>query len=575
MTTEEAVAQIKERLPVDQVVGRYVPLKRAGRTLKGLCPFHGEKTPSFTVNVERGIYKCFGCGRGGDIFAFVMEHEGLTFPEALRLLADQAGVQLPEQLGSAGGSGKRRILEINDRLAAFWHRYLLHEKGRDALDYLIHRGLTQETLANFSIGYAPFGDTTASTLTKAGYSRRDIEEAGDPTKFRDRIVFPICDVTGRTVGFTGRILERKDDPTRPGTRGPKYWNTPETAAFVKSKTVFALHMAKRAIQDADYAILAEGQMDVVLLHQGGFPQAVASSGTALTAEQLRLIGRFSRTIAIAYDGDGAGQDATEKAIALCLEEDLAPLVVPLPAGKDPADLITKDPASWKSAWEQRQPAFAWLMDRHAVSVDDPAKKRRAAEVLIGWLARYQSQTEVDGWFAPLAARLKTAEENVRSAYARVSKREAPTGRVEQLSPQTANQTTLANLIVALLTVSPEALPAVQANLKALPSAPGWLGEHREGFLHAKGTADTYLETLGEEARTALSLQAEELLHATYPEQELTPGWVVTELHLLVQRLRAQTTEQTKASLAAAIAGAQAAGDHSKVQELLKQLTRQL
>lgn len=575
MTSEEAVAQIKERLPIDQVVGRYVPLKKAGRTLKGLCPFHGEKTPSFTVNVERGIYKCFGCGRGGDIFAFVMEHEGLTFPEALRLLADQAGVQLPEQLGSGAGSGKRKILEINDRLAAFWHRYLLHVKGQDALEYLTGRGLTKATLEQFQIGYAPFGDTTATTLQKAGYSRRDVEDAGDPTKFRDRIVFPICDVTGRTVGFTGRILERKDDPARPGSRGPKYWNTPETPAFTKSKTVYALHLAKRAIQDADYAILAEGQMDVALLHQGGYPQAVASSGTALTREQLQLIGRFSRTIVIAYDGDKAGQEAAEKAIHLCLEEDLAPIVVPLPPGNDPADLITKNPEAWKQVWESRKPAFAWLMDRYATSVDDPAAKRRAAETLIGWLARYQSQTEVDGWFAPLAARLKTAEENVRTAYARLSKREAPAGRIEQLSTAGASQDVLANLIVALLTVSPDALPAIQANLKALPTSPAWLGEHREGLLASKGSAETYFGTLPEEARTKLSLQAEELLQATYPEQELSAGWVVTELHLLLQRLRAQSTEQTKVNLAAAIAQAQATGDHAKVQELLKELTSQL
>ncbi|MCC2631957.1 MAG: dnaG, partial [Patescibacteria group bacterium] len=338
--------EIKARLPIEQVVGSYIPLKKAGRIYKANCPFHGEKTPSFTVSPDRGIYKCFGCGEGGDIFDFVMKLDGLSFPEALELLAERAGVKLEERKPSSdnshgpamAASGKQRLFQLNAFTAKLWHTLLMqHPKTEMARTYLHERGLQDETIAAFEIGYAPLGNVTSGELRKAGYANQEVAQAGDPSKFQDRIVFPIADITGKVIGFTGRLLELPDDPKNGTNRGPKYWNTPETPLFVKSRALYALHLAKKAIQSEDLVILAEGQMDVTMLHQAGFTHTVASSGTALTKEQIQMLGRFTTNIAFAYDQDKAGIDATKRGVELVLAAELNPFVIVVPHGKDPAD----------------------------------------------------------------------------------------------------------------------------------------------------------------------------------------------------------------------------------------------
>lgn len=577
--------EVKERLPIEQLVGSYVPLKKAGRIYKALCPFHSEKTPSFTVNPDRGIFKCFGCGKGGDIFDFVMEMEGLTFPEALKLLADRAGVVMPEwkpaQGATAPGSvGKARLFEVNELTASLWHTILLsHAKAQPARDYLTGRGLSEESLRAFQIGYAPYGGVTGEALKRKGISPKEWQAAGDPTKFQDRITFPIADLTGKVVGFTGRLLDLRDDPKDSSSRGPKYWNTPETPVFIKSKTVYALHLAKHRMQKEGLAILAEGQMDVVALHQAGYTQAVASSGTALTTEQLKLISRFAPVIAFAYDGDNAGIEATKKGLELALEVGLTPYVIALPKGLDPADCLLKKPQVWEDAYNGRLPFMEWLMRQEVGNVKEltSEQKRAAALTMVQWLGKLINLTELDTWIPFVAARLQTDEKNIRLLYkSQFPNRQAAEQRQERVEQPQANTQNLGDTALAILIAYPEAYPAVrQKLLQSLKLiAPSELTAQFLPLLEQQkeeASMDEVLDKLFQgDARKALDLQVEELLRP-YGDIELTPSWAVTELSLILQRIRHEALAQAKQRLAEEIRHAQTLGDANKVRELFQEL----
>lgn len=580
--------EIKARLPIEQVVGRYVSLKRAGRVFKALCPFHTERTPSFTVNPERGIYKCFGCGEGGDIFDFTMKIEGLTFPETLQLLAEQAGVKLEERPGSTPaekGPRRERLLAVNAYVAKLWHTILTqHPKAEVAREYLSKRGLTPESLTRFQIGYAPLGDVTRSSLQNIAFSREEVQAAGDPTKFADRITFPIADITGRTIAFTGRLLESSNDPKGSASRGPKYWNTPETALFSKSRAVFALHLAKAAIQEQDVAILAEGQMDVVMLHQHGFQNAVASSGTALTTQQLQLISRFSLNIAFAYDGDTAGTSATKKGIELCLDAELNPYVIPLPTGSDPADLLLRDHSAWEAAYTARLPFMEWLLNTLiAGETLSPQRKKEVAREIIPWLARFRDPVEQSEWVRIAAGRLQTDESNLRIALERAAhptaarpkpaSEETPTFlKPAELSPLLS----LAELGASLLLTFPalyETVTTISLGDLRLAGTTPFL----ESFLtHSNPTEPgnrnltEQLARIPEAERKALYLHVEERLKP-YNDTGLDSAKALEEIMLIMQRLRSDSREASKTHIAREIQAAQLSGDHAKVKELFGQL----
>jgi DNA primase len=574
--------EIKDRLPIDQLVGSYVPLKKAGRIYKGLCPFHNEKTPSFTVNPDRGIFKCFGCGKGGDIFDFICEIEGLTFGEAMVLLADKTGVVLPERKPgerAQQSSGKARLFELNEFIASFWHKILVeHPKAEPARAYLKKRGITNESIRQFRIGYAPYGDATSAALQKRQFSRQDIQLAGDPAKFRDRIVFPICDLTGKVVGFTGRLLELPDDPKGGSSRGPKYWNTPETPVFIKSKAVYALHLAKHAIQKEELALLAEGQMDVVALHQAGYTTAVASSGTALTPEQLAFIGRFASTVVFAYDSDSAGKEATRRGIELALAAELTPYVIAMPGGKDPADCLQKDPTIWKHAYETRQPFMEWLLDEalagHSATSLPPEKKKGIAVQMAHWLARLQDITEQDSWIPVVAARLQTDEKNIRTLLQKLHpERPVAVQRQERVEQPTSHVSTLAERVLAILFTFPEAYTAIKpqlATLRLVPETP-YIAKLLPILEKADGSFEQELQKkLSDEERKNLALVTEELLQP-YGEIELSAPWAVTELSLILQRVRSDARASEKQRIADEIARAQALGDGEKVRTLFQEL----
>lgn len=340
MIPDSFIEQLKYANPVEEVVGSYVTLKRRGRTLVGLCPFHLEKTPSFTVYPDSQSFYCFGCGSGGDTITFIRNIENLEYLEALRLLAARAGMTLPEDgTDDHAARLKSRVLEVNRESARFFYSRLKSDAGKNTLAYLQKRGLTAKTIKHFGLGYAADGwNGLRDHLSSKGFKEDEmlaaaVVKSGNNSTydaFRNRVMFPIIDLRGNVIGFGGRALE---------DRGPKYLNSADTPVFKKSRNLFALNFAKNA--GADTIILAEGYMDVIAIHQAGFENAVATLGTALTAEQAQLLSTYAKKVAIAYDSDAAGQEATRRAINLLGETDVAVSVLEIPGAKDPDEYIKK------------------------------------------------------------------------------------------------------------------------------------------------------------------------------------------------------------------------------------------
>ena len=367
---QDAKEEVRARLNIEDVIGEYVQLKRAGRNLKGLSPFTDERTPSFMVSPEKQIWHDFSSGKGGDIFTFVMLVEGMDFRQALEHLARKAGVDLSLFSRGDGRTAKRRARarEALKLAANFYQQNLV--RNSLALDYAVKkRRLNRQTIGDFIIGYAPDqGDALAKALEKRGFSHRELADAGLVNRFggdlfRGRMMVALSDGSGEVVGFTGRII--CDDP-----RAPKYLNTPQTLLFDKSRHIFGLYQAKEAIRKSDAAVIVEGNLDVVSSHQAGVKNVVATAGTAMTLQHLKALSRLAGRIRVAFDGDRAGVSATERAINLAQEIGVELEVVSLPDGvKDPDELIQKDAALWKAAVERAQPAVDWVIARHAEMED--------------------------------------------------------------------------------------------------------------------------------------------------------------------------------------------------------------
>ncbi len=411
------VEKIKERLDITDVIGSYVKLERAGKNLKGVSPFTNEKTPSFFVSPDRGLYHCFSSNKGGDIFTFVQEIEGLDFRGALKLLADKAGVQLTKQ--SASQSKERdRMFELMDLATHFYHDLFL--KTKEAKDYLEGRGVGSDSVNYWRIGYSPDGwRSLLDFLRKKGFKDSEIEKVGlikkrDQSKdgeryydtFRDRILFPISDSSGRVVGFSGRILHDKEN-------APKYLNSPETPLYDKSSVLYGFDKAKTAIRKQDYSILVEGQMDLVMNHQAGLKNTVASSGTALTADQLTKLNRLSSRLIVAFDSDSAGFTATvrnaKEAMGLGMEVKIAEL----PEGEDPADLIKEDSSAWKEVLRNSVHIIDFYLNNLVRSEKDERKRaRRLSKEVVPLLSMIESSIEKSQFISKIAERIKVSEEAV-------------------------------------------------------------------------------------------------------------------------------------------------------------------
>jgi DNA primase len=418
----DAVGEIKERLAIADVVGQHVKLHRAGKSLTGLCPFHKEKTPSFHVSSERGTYHCFGCGEGGDIFSFIQKVDGVDFKTALKMLAEKAGVRLEARQGTGDETSRRERLREAMQKAAQWYAGKLG--GTPAEAYATKRGLSKETVEKWSIGYAPDGwRGLLEALSLEGFKIEELlaaglikEADGKPgtyyDRFRDRLMFPISDIAGRVVAFTGRALSPDEMA--------KYLNSPETALYHKSDVLFGMDKAKDAIRVRGFTLLVEGQMDVILAHQAGFENAIALSGTALSEKHIALMKRYSENLMLVLDADTAGLSATAKSAHLALREGLRVKAVRLPPGKDPADLITEDAQDFAARVKGAKPVVEFFLSVLAEKESDPHRLLRTAEqVVLPLIAAIKSPMEREHFVQVAARALSLSNEAVKESLARL------------------------------------------------------------------------------------------------------------------------------------------------------------
>ncbi|GHU08128.1 DNA primase [Alphaproteobacteria bacterium] len=400
---QDAKEEVRSRLAIEDVIGEYVQLKRAGRLWRGLSPFTSEKTPSFFVTPDRNIWHDFSANRGGDIFAFVMEVEGLDFRGALELLARKASVDL-SQYSTAGSrdvmSKKKRYLEANTAARKYFMQQMVQSKP--AQEYIFKkRALTKDTVMEWGIGYAPFNGGAVAFLRTRGYNDAEIRGAGlmggrGGDMFRDRMTVPLCDNQGQVVGFTGRII---------GPGEPKYINTPATLLYDKGRQVFGFHLAKSAIRTEDCAVLTEGNLDVISSHQTGVKNVVACAGTALTVFHLKALSRLTSNIALCFDGDKAGVAATERAIILAQELELNLSVITLPDDvKDPDELIQQGADKWRAATKVHKPAVQWVIDHYASTVDlqNAEGKKKLTTESLKIITKLRDPVEVEHYLNVLA-----------------------------------------------------------------------------------------------------------------------------------------------------------------------------
>ncbi len=431
------VEQIKQRLSIVDVVGSYIKLQKAGGNYKAVCPFHSEKAPSFYVSPPREIWHCFGCNRGGDMFEFVKQIEGVEFVDALRTLADRAGVTLTRQ-DPRMASEKTNLLDLLKDATNFYQKELVSNK--EALDYLRKRGLTNNSLKEFNIGFSPAENRgwrhLFNYLKGKGYSAGAMEKAGLVVKkqdtrnkiqndyydrFRGRIMFPLKDDSGRVVGFSGRIF----GPEKEGVG--KYINTPQTILFDKSKILYGFDLAKVEIRKKDACVLVEGQMDVVMAHQVGTTNAVAVSGTALTAQHLEKIKRLTDNLVMAFDSDEAGLLAAKRSIDLALEKGLEVRAVSLDEGKDPADIILADKDVWLSAVNGAKHVIDFYLNilGKRYSSDSRRFKLEVEKKVLPYVLSVQSEIEKTHWVSEISKKIGVNERVVLEEF---KKLEAKTGK---------------------------------------------------------------------------------------------------------------------------------------------------
>lgn len=420
----QEIESIKYKLNIVELIGEYVRLQKAGTNWKACCPFHNEKTPSFSVSEEKQFWHCFGCGKGGDIFGFLMEIEGLSFREALENLANRAGVELPKYGGRENISNleKNKLEEILEWSTRFYEKQLWDSiEGKKILAYLKERGLTEETIREFRLGYAPTGwRNTLHFLSKKNYSTQDVLRAGliihregqaqglvesFYDRFRERIMFPITNPAGKTIGYSARLVPGGDESQA------KYINTPETEIYHKSSVLYGIDKAKSSAKEKDWMLLVEGNMDVIAANQAGIKNTVAVSGTALTEEQLAIIKRYTRNIKMFFDMDEAGQKAAKRSAQLAFGKELNVSIVFIEDGKDAADAVKESPDKFIGSINGSIGAMEYFIDeslknKNRSNIED---KKKIIEELAGLINSFANKIEKEHWTRKISERLEISE----------------------------------------------------------------------------------------------------------------------------------------------------------------------
>lgn len=457
---QDAKEEIRARLNIEDVIGEYVQLQRAGRNFRGLSPFTGEKTPSFYVSPDKNIWHDFSSNKGGDVFSFVMEVEGIDFRASLELLAQRAGIDMT-QYDSKGAQEmarvKRRLLEAHDLAANYYQQSLI--RNQHALSYVFQkRKLSKEIVQSFRIGYAPdSGNALVTFLSKKGFSKQELAQAGLTNRyggdlFRGRMMVPLMDGSGQVIGFTARIIN--DDPN-----APKYLNTPETPLYNKSRHVFGLSQAKEAIRKNDYTVIVEGNLDVVSSHQVGITQVIATAGTAMTEHHLKALVRLSPNARLAFDGDKAGLAATERAIPIAQQVGVDLTIVSLSDGaKDPDELIQMDTALWQKAIDNAEPVIDWVLDQYSKREDltTAIGKRNFTTAALSVVRTLRDEVEQEHYLQKIAQYTQSSIDTLKNKLSGVEvEAEKPLKKVVQpVQAPTPDQTGYQDNLLASAIIDP-------------------------------------------------------------------------------------------------------------------------
>jgi len=586
--------QIKDKLDLAELIGEYVQVKHVGTTVKALCPFHNEKTASLNISPDKGVWHCFGCGEGGDCFTFVMKMEGMDFSEALRHLGKKAGVEV-QRFPSKETNERQRLIGLHELASRFYRKVLVDlPQAKAARDYLSKRGIDSALQEKFGIGFSPDSwDALATFLSKKGYRDGEAEKAGllmrkksgqgMIDRFRGRVMIPLRDRHGNIVGFTARIMPGADEKA-----GPKYMNTPETPAYHKGKLLFGLDLAKQAIKQKGHVIVVEGNLDVVASHKAGVENIVASSGTALTEDQLSLLKRYTDKIVFCFDQDAAGFQAAQKGIRLGagLGFDVRALVIPEEAGKDPDDVVQKDPALWRDIVEHSVPIMQFYIDRAKRGkdfshIDD---KRAVGKFLLPELAQVQDVVEREHWLQVISDLLRTDIHVLRQSISKTSRTYPQAQKKLNTSsrqlPKSSKEEQVASLLMGLMVHDELVRADVQGQLaeESLPTP-----ELKKLYSAIKMTYDSprlsvqksffrqLRESLEDQADSPLvplldriSIQAEQFI-STVPAKT-----VLNHTHQLLHTLVSGRQLERKQAIVAELRQAESAGDAETATRLLQE-----
>jgi DNA primase len=476
-----SLERIRAASDIVDVIGSYLPLKKAGANFMALCPFHKEKTPSFNVHPQKQIFHCFGCHKGGDVFTFVKEYENIDFPEAVRRLADRAKIPLEYESGGGEDPGrpqKQRLLEIHEQITQRWQTALANEaSGKVARDYLARRGVTAEAITLFRLGYAPdLWDDTVNWAKSKGHEIELMERAGLVVRkeggdhrydrFRGRLMFPICDEQGRVIAFSGRILSGDE-------KAAKYVNSPETPIFTKSKVFFGLDKSKRALLEAGFAVVCEGQLDLIACFMGGVQNIVAPQGTAFTDEHARILRRYVDEVVICFDSDEAGQNAAVRSLEHLLSSSLAVRVAVVPSPHDPDSFIKEQGAeAFKLLINKAQGFFDYYLNRLCATHETGTDKGRLAilKQMAEALLKTHNDVLIDKYAQKTALRLGVSAESVRlefrkyARYGTASKQATEDPLPSDVAPQTAPPTTQEYWLLRIVMRHEDLVPWLSAHL---------------------------------------------------------------------------------------------------------------
>lgn len=568
---QDAKEEVRARLAIEDVIGEYVELKRAGRSFKGLSPFSGEKSPSFFVSPEKNIWHDFSSNKGGDIFSFVMEAEGLDFKGALELLARKANVDLSLYQNDKArdiAAKKKRLRAANEAAAHYFQHSML--KNQHALEYVFKkRAINRETAAAFRLGYAPEGgDLLVKYLTSKGFTRRELQDAGLTNRFggdlfKGRMMVPLMDASGEVIGFTGRII--RDDP-----KAPKYLNTPATLLYDKSWHVFGLSQAKEAMRTHDYAVVVEGNLDVVSSWQAGVKQVVATAGTAMTLHHLKTMGRLTGNIRLSFDGDKAGTAATERAIPIAEEAGVSLTIISLPDGaKDPDELIQQSTAAWQAAIDASEPVVDWILRQYSARHDvaTAAGKRAFTTAALEVTKALKDPVEQEHYLQKIAEMSSTTLETLRTKMAAKSTADKQYKKVvhnKDAAPKDDAHYAHHDSVLALALAEPslrELFADVEPTLFATEARRA-VAEYVRS--HNKPVSETPEELQKFDEYVKILLLRADARYA---------GWTDTdrfhETARLLRRIKDEHKKQQKQQLTDQLRDAEAEGDDTRVRELMQ------